>query len=147
MQKLLPPRLFLIFAAMMVGLDRFLPGLQFVPPPVHWSGLGLLALGLGLTLAAKAQFTRARTNIYTFSEPDRLVTDGLFRLTRNPMYLGFSVALLGLAVFLGSLVPMLLALAYVLISDRWYIAFEENMMRARFGEDYRRYARRTRRWI
>lgn len=75
------------------------------------------------------------------------MTDGLFRLTRNPMYLGFSVALLGLAVFLGSLVPMLLAVAYVLISDRWYIAFEENRMLARFGEDYRRYARRTRRWL
>ncbi|MFP2932685.1 methyltransferase family protein [Pyxidicoccus sp. 3LG] len=147
MQKLLPPRLFLIFAASMVGFDRFLPGLELIPPPLHWPGLLLLALGLGVTIAARAQFARARTNIYTFSEPDLLVTDGLFRLTRNPMYLGFSVALVGLSLFLGSLVPMLLAAAYVLISDRWYIAFEENMMLARFGEDYRRYARRTRRWL
>ncbi|WP_426753809.1 methyltransferase family protein [Myxococcus sp. Y35] len=147
MQRLLPPRLALILAALMVGFDRFLPGPELVPPAFQWLGLLLILLGLVVTIAARAQFARVRTNIYTFRQPDRLVTDGLFRFTRNPMYLGFSVALAGLAVFLGSGPAMLCVAAYLVISDRWYIAFEEDMMRARFGEAYLQYARRTRRWL
>ncbi|NVI99345.1 isoprenylcysteine carboxylmethyltransferase family protein [Myxococcus sp. AM009] len=147
MQRLLPPRLALILAALMAAFDSFLPGPALVPSAFQWLGLPLVVLGLGVAIAARAQFARARTNIYTFSKPDYLVTDGLFRFTRNPMYLGFCLALTGLAVFLGSLAPVLCALAYLVISDRWYIAFEEEMMRARFGEAYQRYARHTRRWL
>lgn len=131
----------------MAAFDRFLPGPELVPPAFQWLGLPLVVLGLGVAVAARSQFARARTNIYTFRQPDHLVTDGLFRFTRNPMYLGFCLALAGLAVFLGSLAPVLCAVTYLVISDRWYIAFEEEMMRARFGEAYQRYARHTRRWL
>ena len=131
----------------MVAFDTFLSGPELVPSPFHWLGLPLLALGLAIAIVARKQFARARTNIYTFSEPDHLVTDGVFRFTRNPMYLGFSVALLGLSLFLGTLPAMLLAVAFVIISDRWYIAFEEAMLRGKFGERYQRYAQHTRRWL
>lgn len=147
MQRLLPPQLTLILAGLMVAFDTFLPGPELVPAPVYWLGLPLLAMGLAITVVARVQFVRARTNIYTFRAPDCLVTDGMFRFTRNPMYLGFSAALAGLSLFLGTLPGMLLAVAFVIISDRWYIAFEEEMLRARFGEHYLRYAQRTRRWL
>ena len=73
-----------------------------------------------------------------------LVTDGLFRFSRNPMYLGMSAALMGLGVVLGTLLPLLVTVAFVIIADRWYIRFEAAAMRRKFGHAY---AQRTRRWF
>lgn len=93
------------------------------------------------------QFERARTNIKTFDRPDKLVTWGVFRWTRNPMYLGFAGALFGLWLALGSASPALIMLAFWVTCDRWYIRFEERVMRQRFGADYLAYCERTRRWL
>ncbi|MFZ1105652.1 MAG: isoprenylcysteine carboxylmethyltransferase family protein [Hyphomicrobiaceae bacterium] len=76
-----------------------------------------------------------------------LVTDGLFRWSRNPMYLGFVLRLLGTAILLGTTTPFIAPALFALIADRWYIAFEERAMGEKFGVDDAAYMGRTRRWL
>lgn len=147
MRAPLPPALFILCAIAMVAMRFLLPGPLL--PVQHSAPLGapLLLAGIALAAAGSRLFARLGTNIHTFREPDILVTAGIFRRTRNPMYLGFLTALVGLAITLGSTSAALGVAAFFLAADRWYIPFEERMLSAKFGPAYDAYRRRTRRWI
>ena len=148
MQKLLPPRLFLAFAVLIALVSLCLPQTQTIAYPLNLAGLPLLILGLSISIWHSRLFRRRNTNINTFNQPDVMVKDCLFRHTRNPMYLGFVVALLGVAVLsLGSLFGFALVIGFVVITDRWYIRFEEQAMRDTFGEAYDEYCQEVRRWV
>ncbi len=106
--------------------------------------LGLTCCGLGL-----ASFRRARTTVNPL-QPDTataLVVSGLYRLTRNPMYLGFLFLLLGELVWLANPIALLAALAFVPYLNRFQIGPEERALRDRFGLDYVNYTTRVRRWL
>ena len=143
----LPPLLTLVALTAMVVLRLCAPFAMIIPRP--YVGFGLIPAGLGLflVLGGARQFSRARTNIKTFNEPDVFVTDGLFRWSRNPMYLGFTLLLTGAAVLLGAATPFAVVALFVVITDRWYIAFEERVMQRKFGAAYEAYRRGVRRWI
>ncbi|MDO8290754.1 MAG: isoprenylcysteine carboxylmethyltransferase family protein [Parvibaculum sp.] len=147
-QNLLPPRLFQIGLILMVVLDLMLGG-----RPVFAGGISLVAgiililAGIGITIGGAGQFSRVKTNINTFYKPDHLVTDGFFRWSRNPMYLGFAMVLTGAALVLNSWEGLIIATGFVIIADRWYIGFEEAVMTETFGEAYKAYCRTTRRWL
>jgi protein-S-isoprenylcysteine O-methyltransferase Ste14 len=145
--KIIPPVLVAILIVVMGLLNLYLPGPVIVPSPYNWLGAILMVAGLGVTVTAAQHFSRVKTNIRTFNEPTLLVTDGLFRWSRNPMYLGFIVFMTGLAIALGTLWPFLMPVAFAVIADRWYVPFEERAMRQKFGAAYEDYARRSRRWL
>ena len=145
--KLLPPVLVGILAVAMIASRVWFPGVVLFGPP--WVNIGLLGIfgGLYITLSAASQFRHVHTNLKPFKDPDVLVTDGMFRMSRNPMYLGFALFLAGIAVGTGALIPLLLAVLFVFIADRWYIAQEEVAMRRVFGSAYEDYCRTTRRCL
>lgn len=145
--RILPPPLALVFLLVMSGLRLWAPGPTVLPAP--WNGVGLapLVLGAWLLLAGSGRFRRIGTNIKTFDEPGILVTDGLFSVSRNPMYLGFVLVLTGAGLLMGTASPLAMPILFALIADLWYIRFEERALRRKFGEAYEAYARRTRRWI
>jgi len=145
--RILPPVLLMISTALMIALKLWLPGPTLVPYPYSWLGAILALAGLGVTMTAANRFHWIRTNIRTFNEPTLMVTDGLFSWSRNPMYLGMAAFLVGLGVALGTLSPLLVATAFIVITDRWYIRFEEVAMRRKFGDAYVGYTERTRRWF
>jgi protein-S-isoprenylcysteine O-methyltransferase Ste14 len=87
------------------------------------------------------------TTLDTFSEPNKLVTDGPYKYSRNPIYLGYALVLIGVWLLLGSLSPLFIVVFSIVITDRWYIPFEENMLAEKFGPAYTSYKSRTRRWI
>jgi protein-S-isoprenylcysteine O-methyltransferase Ste14 len=145
--KILPPVLLMISTALMIALRQWLPGPDVVPRPYNWLGAILIIAGLAVTLAAGQRFHRIGTNIRTFNEPTLMVTDGLFAWSRNPMYLGMAASLVGLGIALETLSPLLVAVAFIVIADRWYIRFEEAAMRRKFGGAYVAYTERTRRWF
>ena len=147
MRRLLPPRLFLLSVAAMVVLHALLPIALVVAWPYRLSGSLAVVAGLAMAVWGTRRFASAQTNIKTFDAPGRLVTDGLFRITRNPMYFGLVVALAGASVLFGSLSPMLVAAAFAVVTDRWYIRFEEAAMARAFGDEYAAYCRTTRRWL
>ncbi|WP_437974893.1 isoprenylcysteine carboxylmethyltransferase family protein [Sorangium sp. So ce295] len=146
-RNLLPPVLLLLVVAVMWLTHAVLPFPPVLPASTRWLGALSLAIGVVMAVAARAQFARAATEINTFAEPTRLVTGGLFRWSRNPMYLGMGLAAAGMAALSGAATSLLLAAVFVAIVDRWYIAFEERRLRARFGAAYETYARSTRRWV
>ncbi|MBO2542873.1 isoprenylcysteine carboxylmethyltransferase family protein [Salegentibacter sp. BDJ18] len=76
-----------------------------------------------------------------------MVTNGLFKFSRNPIYLGFLISLLGVWVLLGIVLPILGCLLFILIINYWYISYEENEMEKQFGAEYREYKSRVNRWI
>jgi protein-S-isoprenylcysteine O-methyltransferase Ste14 len=106
-----------------------------------------LLAGLLFVLLGVRQFRQAKTDIRPFRQPDMLVTHGPFRYSRNPMYLGLSVMLVGAWMLLGALSPLLGVPIFVVVADRWYIPFEERMLQQKFGAEFDAYCSRTRRWI
>jgi len=145
--QLLPPVLVLITLGAMMVLGTLAPGPTLIDYPYSLAGTVLAATGFIVSFAGSRQFARVSTNIRTFDEPGTLVTGGLFRLSRNPMYLGFVLLLLGTAVLIGGTTPFLAVIIFAIITDRWYIAYEERAMARRFGADYATYTGRTRRWL
>ena len=147
MKRILPPLLFLACIVAMGLLNWLAPLASVAPGWVRVPALALVIAGIGLSMTGARLFAKIGTNIKTFDEPGRLVTGGPYRYTRNPMYLGFAAALLGIALLLGSLSAFIVWIAFVVVTDRWYIAFEERVMHEKFGDAYRAYQQRTRRWI
>lgn len=145
--RILPPALTLLLLVAMVAARFAAPGPILLPVPWNGAGLAPLVLGLWLLVAGSGIFRRVRTNINTFRDPDVLVTEGVFRISRNPMYLGFTLLLLGAALLLGTATPLAGPILFALVADLWYIRFEERAMRRRFGAAYEAYARKVRRWI
>ncbi len=112
-------------------------------------GLAAMAAGLGLKIAAALAFRARGTTVNPIS-PERsaaLVVDGLYRVTRNPMYLGSALILAGWALHLGAWVAVLTVPFFVLYMNRFQIGPEERALSALFGADYDAYRARVRRWI
>jgi protein-S-isoprenylcysteine O-methyltransferase Ste14 len=143
---ILPPAGFLAALAA-VAVAPALPMGEWPARPWNLVGLAPLALGLALALAAERQFVRARTPVRPFNEPVALVTGGLFGWSRNPMYLGLIVALVGAALLLSSPLALLAAPAYGWWVQRRFIVREERLLEQRFGDAYRAYCLRVRRWV
>ena len=148
MKKVLPPSLFVVFVCAMVIANWVSDELQLIAFPYSLSGLVFIFAGLLLAASGSRLFKKVDTNILTFDKPDKLVTTGVYRYSRNPMYLGFVVAILGVAILLGgTLVSLFVAGVFFVITDRWYIAYEEKMMIDTFGKAYIEYCHNVRRWI
>jgi len=145
-QKFLPPTMFLLCLMVSGAL-----GLTVTHPSLAWpwrlAGIPLVVAGVLLAILGSRQFERLRTNINTFHDPNTLVTDGVFRISRNPMYLGFAVTLLGVCILLGSPAALVGWFAFIVTCQFWYIPFEEQRCEAAFGDSYRAYLAHTRRWI
>ena len=82
-----------------------------------------------------------------FEESAALVQSGVFRLSRNPMYLGFEAVLLGIALLFGTASPWLVVAVFPFVIERVYIRVEERMLEDRFGEEWLRYKARVRKWL
>ena len=147
MKRIMPPTLFYACIISMVLLAWLWPITTVIEFPFNVLGVVPLSLGLGISIWGSEKFGRVGTTVKTFDEPSKLVTDGLFRFSRNPMYLGFASALLGIWTLLGALSPLLGVVIFVVVTDRWYIPFEERTLVERFGGQFQDYAARTRRWI
>ncbi len=146
-RQLIAPILVCICLVSMALLHWFCPVGTLIRFPFNLAGLLIGGLGLTICFAAHGQFKKVGTTLYPFSQPGKLVTGGLFRYTRNPMYLGLTVLLIGAWLLLDSLLPGAIAITFWLIADRWYIAYEERQLLAVFGGEYVAYQSRTPRWI
>lgn len=145
--RIMPPVYLLLAMAAMTALHFLWPIRQIVDAPWHWMGLVPIAAGLALGSWAATLFKRRRTTIRPGEVSSRLMTEGPFRFTRNPIYVGMTLLSVGLAIVLGSVSPWLVVPVFVLLIVRNIIPVEEAMLREAFGEDYAQYQRNVRRWI
>lgn len=146
-RKIVPP-VYMLFALLaMVGLHYAIPLAGIVEPPVSY--LGLVPLFVGSTIAATAprMFDRIGTPIRPFERSTALVTRGLYRYTRNPMYLGLTLILIGVWLLLGTASVLVPIAVFIWIIQEGFIRGEERFLDEIFGEEYRGYKSRVRRWI
>jgi protein-S-isoprenylcysteine O-methyltransferase Ste14 len=142
-----PPLIFI--AGLLVGgvLEAIFP----TDSPAWWvRGLvGVVGLGGAYLLAGRAlrSFATVDTSPNPFEPTTAIATDGPYRFTRNPMYLGMTLAYIGLTFAIGILWALAVLPVVLLIIDRLVIAREERYLEARFGDEYRAYKRRVRRWL
>jgi protein-S-isoprenylcysteine O-methyltransferase Ste14 len=147
MKKPLPPT-YLLLALVLVGLLYLL-----LPSPAilwgRWRLLGVLPIGAGvwLNLWADGLFKRLGTDVQPFRDASTVVTEGPYRFSRHPMYLGMVVLVLGVALLAGSLVPLIVPLLLWSLLTVQFAIPEEAAMRRQFGTVYDAYARQVRRWI
>ena len=144
-----PPLVAAIFAGLMWLYAQ--PDWRVSPPAPWHIGIVLvvLLLGVAVCLAGVLSFRHARTTVNPL-KPDTasaLVSSGIYRYTRNPMYLGFAIALLAWAILLAVPLTLLGVAGFVLYIDRFQITPEERALAALFGEDFASYRNRTRRWL
>lgn len=146
-RRLMPPVYFLGALVLMTVLHLVAPGRRLVGPP--WEYLGVLGILIGLWLAVTGTrlFGRHGTPIRPFQTSTALVTEGPYRFTRNPMYLGMVLVLSGAATVLGTFTPWLVVPAFVLLIQRRFIRGEETLLEQTFGERYSSYRERVRRWF
>ena len=145
----IPKNVALFFAALVTQelLYLLLPGVRFIPAPWNLLGIAPIAMGVALHATASQIFARHGTTRAALGEPSVLVVDGPFRWTRNPMYLGGVIILLGSACVLGSVTPFLAIPLFATVVRMGFIRAEERMLAERFGEEYEAYRDRVRRWI
>lgn len=144
-----PPIIMLLAALVMWALHRWMPLAQWIDHP--WNRLGWLPVlaGIGIAVAAIGRFQQAHTTVNP-REPhtaSSLVTDGVFRLSRNPMYLGLLLVLIGWALYLGSTSPWIVPPLFVMVVTVLQIIPEEQALEKLFGEAYHDYRQHVMRWI
>jgi len=147
--KLPPLPLAIGFGVLMWAIDRWLP--TQIDRSVIRTAVALTIFGFAVVVVVVAVrgFRKAKTTVDPFhpESASAIVTSGIYRFTRNPMYLGFLLSLIALAVFLGNWISALMPLIFVVYMNRFQIAPEERALRVRFGASYEAFLRSVRRWI
>ena len=146
-----PPILLVVCLIAGWGLEQgrswlILPATHFYGARAALSG-ALIALGLGLIIYCAWQFKKAQTCIEPWRATSSIITDGPYRYSRNPIYLGFLISGVGIALAFNTGWMLLSVLAFALIASKFVIEKEERYLEGKFGESYSNYRRVTRRWL
>lgn len=146
--KVPPPAVGLAIAAAMWGLSTRLPAGLAVPNP-HFAAAVIALVGLTFDILGIVSFRLARTTINPLrpARTSSLVSSGVYRITRNPMYVGMLFLLIAWTIFLASPWTLLGPLLFVLYMNRFQIGPEEKVLEGLFGEDFLDYKKRVRRWL
>ncbi len=147
MKKALPPTYFLLVLVLVALLHFAFPLYRYWTFPMTLMGIVPLGLGVALNLIADRAFKLHETTVKPFEQSTSLVTDFPFSLSRNPMYLGLSLMLLGVALLLGTASALGPVLVFPYLMHRIFIRTEEQMLAAKFGPAWERYRSTVRRWI
>ena len=142
-----PPVLALLIIIISAVLHFTYPIKQLIYFPYNLLGITGLVIGFWILAWGKKTFGKLDTPLSPGEKPKNLVTSGPFKFTRNPMYLGFVIFLLGVAVLFGSLVAFISPVIFFLIIHFAFIPFEEKLMEKTFGKKYLDYKRNVRKWI
>lgn len=147
--KIPPVVLVVLFALAMWLVALWLPSVAL---PAVWgqvSAVVLAAAGIAVALAGVLAFRQANTTVdpRVPQQTSSLVIRGIYRYSRNPMYLGFLLLLAALACYLMSAAAMVLLPLFVMYMNRWQISPEERYLLQKFGAEYQAYTKQVRRWL
>jgi len=146
--KIPPPIYMLIFACLMWLLSQHLP-IYTWPFNTQYLGMTIIFLGLSIDLSSLIGFLLSKTSINPMKPENAqsLVTRGLYRFSRNPMYLGLLLVLTGWSLYLGILSALLLLPLFIWVMTKMQIQPEEKILKELFGQSYIEYKQTVRRWI
>jgi protein-S-isoprenylcysteine O-methyltransferase Ste14 len=143
-----PPLAFALAIAAAFSLEQLLP-FPFVPAalPAGWIGAIMFFLAFALAAWAIVTMTRSGSNVPTNRPTTIIVSAGPYRFTRNPIYLGMILGLIALAIGFDTLWPLVTSVPFALVLRYFVVAREEAYLERKFGDDYRNYRVRVRRWL
>ena len=135
-KRVLPPTYLFVAITTMVFLHFLAPISNLTPYP--WNLLGVIALVIGVTLnlMADAAFKREQTTVKPFEKSSTLITSGVFRMSRHPMYLGMVLILFGIAIFMGSFTPLMVVFIFGVLMELVFVRTEETMLEQQFGPSW-----------
>ena len=144
-----PPLVVVLIGVAMAVIAWFTPAAEMGSSLRFVGGGIIIALGVLVVVQGARTFWQNKTTInpVDLESASALVTSGVFRFSRNPMYVGFTAMLLGWAVFLAAPSALLGPVAFVLFTNRFQIVPEERVMRDKFGQAYDDYQAQVRRWL
>ena len=147
--KVPPVAQVIITAAAMYGVSKMVPALTFSLNGSTALAVALGVMGLSLGIMGVTQFRIAQTtpNPQALEQVSSLVTSGIYQYSRNPMYVGLVLILLGWAFYLSHFLAFVLLPIFILYMTRFQIQPEERMMAQKFGKTYQDYLNKVRRWI
>ncbi len=148
LMKIVPPIWIVIFLAVGLGVNWLFPSREFMDWRCYPAAVILFVVGLFTVLGTGSLFRRRGTEILPHSPTNKLLmTDGPYRFSRNPMYLGMTLVLLGVAFFVGTLPMFLAPITFFGLINFVFVPFEEAKMLRQFGEQFADYKQRVRRWV
>ena len=147
--KVPPLLVWLVFAGTMFGVAYVAPGISYPLPARFALALALVVFGGAVAFAGVVAFRIKRTTVnpLTSSASSSVVSGGIYRVSRNPMYLGFFLALAGWALYLSNGGAVLLLPAFSAYMTEYQIKPEERALLAKFGSEFAQYMARVRRWV
>jgi protein-S-isoprenylcysteine O-methyltransferase Ste14 len=143
---ILPPKFLNGLLVVAIGLHFIIP-IRQIFPTFSIIGFMFILLGISLNIWSILVLKENNTTIDFDKKPNRLVTKGPFSIGRNPIYLSGVILSLGISISLGSLITFPFPLALLMILNKYYIPLEEMKLEKIFGEEYRKYKQKVRRWI
>lgn len=147
--KIPPPVYMVLTAALMWLLSRMFPIYQVFSAPLNQVGYLFMFIGLSFDASSILQFFRAKTTVNPISpeKASALVISGMYQFTRNPMYVGLLLLLIGFAILQGSLSAFLLIPLFMFVLTSQQIIPEETILEDKFGQQYIDYKMSVRRWL
>lgn len=145
--KIMPPMIFYIFIILSLILDFIFPIKKIISYPYNYFGLLLILFGIIIDVWAWSLFRKKKTTLNPYKIPSKLETNGPFKISRNPMYLGMDLVLLGLSIFLGSLSTFIFPILFIFLIEKLFIIFEGKSLEKRFGRPYLDYKEKVRKWV
>ncbi len=145
--RLYPPVWFVANLGLLFAMRHFAPTPLELPEVCPVIGRGLIWVGAALSLAAIISFRIHHTSVLPFRTPHVLMRSGVYRWSRNPIYLGEAIILTGACLKFGHALPWLVLPFFIFGANRGFIAWEETTMRQKFGTVFDDYCRQTRRWL
>ena len=144
-----PPAVGLLVAALMYAAAWLVPAAEFDLPWRRPLAIAIAIVGAMVDIAAVVHFLRMKTTVNPLdpAAASKLVVSGLFRISRNPMYVGMAILLVAWGIHLANVAALALVAPFILYMNRFQIEPEERALRARFGAGYDAYRARVRRWL
>jgi len=143
----IPPMWWFLCLVYEAAIHFTLPGYRYLDWPLATIGILPLVYGAVITIWADQIFKRGKTAIKPFERPSTLVFEGPFKTSRNPMYVGMTAILIGVALLLGTISPLVGPVVFWMIMQFYIIPIEERNMERTFGTEYAAYKEKVRRWV
>lgn len=147
MKKILPPTHFYIYLIISILLHYTFPLIQIFNDPFYLIGFLFFIIGAGLNIWADQLLKKQKTTVKPNEKPTALIETGVFKISRNPMYLGMAFILFGAGFILGSITSFIGVVLFVAAMEIAFIPKEEANLQEQFGEKFENYKQKVRRWL
>jgi protein-S-isoprenylcysteine O-methyltransferase Ste14 len=144
--KTIPPLYFYLGIILIISINILFPNFRLIIYPYNLIGIILIIFGFYLNSLAWKLFKQNKTTT-TYKKSKKLITNGIFKITRNPIYIGMSLILLGISISIKNIFAIIIPLLFFIIINKIFIPYEEWKNKKTFGKEYLKYKKKVRRWL